>query len=397
MQVDIFYETGFDIINIPCNPELLYDSTLFPYKRTFYDVNIVQSDWLGSIILEDNDLDWNRTADYCIITDEDKKTRTCYVIDHYEMLSENTVKFYLILDPYNTAGGMEPVEQKTGHGEHQPMIVLTGSANRISVPLQKADTHEDFRQNEADTFFTLDEPFSPTQRLHMHYSAVPANPEPTPPGPTPTPTTYLDFRYPANNVVTSGTGFRRISVGSDAGRFALLGESGVFNESTDVATGGYYIKTTVLSSGSNTFQLYDTKSDWVEAMQANVVAALHRLKYQVDALPEVNRKFSTDLQGVLIPAIFALFDNWKTTAASSNPSAEYDIQITPHYVQSGVSNYLLQYDTDPIIRLDVDSAQGNPFSQTDGYWYRVRMRVGCCTTGTEYYDICEDGRVIKEA
>lgn len=180
MTVDIFYETGFNERWIPCNPELLYDTSQFPYKRTFENINIVQSDNLGVLWLEDNNLDWNRTADYCLIYDEAKKTRSAYAIVNYERRG-STVFYYLIEDPYNTAGGMEPVEQKSGHGEHQPMIVLSGSAKRISVPLQAAQTHTDFRQNEHDTFFTLDEPFEPSQRLHMHYDAVPYTPyQPSP-------------------------------------------------------------------------------------------------------------------------------------------------------------------------------------------------------------------------
>ena len=393
MQVDIFYETGFDIINIPCNPELLYDRTLFPYHRTFNDVNIVQSDWLGSIVLEDNDLDWNRTADYCIITDEDRKTRTCYVIDHYEMLSENTVKFYLILDPYNTAGGMEPVEQKTGHGEHQPMVVITGSVNRISVPLQRAVNHEDFRQNEHDTFFTLDEPFSPTQRLHMHYDAVPYIPYQ--PSPTPTPTYDInDFRYPTNNYIESGTGFRRPGTGQYAGQYCLLGESGVFTDRQEI-DGGYYINIGGGSGGNNIFHVCSTKSEFVEAVQNNINAALLRLKYQIDALPEANRKFSVDLNNVIIPAIWALIDSYKDVAGTAG--AEWGFVITPLWVNNNVSNYIEQDVSTGNITLSA-STYGNPFSQTTGYWYRLGLDIPYSTNGTrEYWRICEDGTIVKES
>lgn len=182
MTVDIFYGTGFDIINIPCNPEMLYtEFGDINHRKTFTNVNIVQSDWLANIIIEDENLDWNRDADYVVISDN--KTRTCYTVDSYEMLSENVCKFYLVLDPYNTAGGMEPVNG------HQPMIVLSGSANRLSVPLTKGNI-DDFRQCEDDTFFTLDEPFSPSGRLHMHYDAIPLTPyDPSNPYPQPDPPT----------------------------------------------------------------------------------------------------------------------------------------------------------------------------------------------------------------
>lgn len=196
MKVDIFYNTGYDIINIPANPEIVY--TYFDnenHRHEFNNVNIQQSDWLGNIIVEeyteDSDypiLSWARNADYLIAYDDADKTRTCYIIDSYEKVSDTTIKYFLILDPYNTAGGMDPVDQGDG-AIHEPIIVLGGNANRLTVPLLEAENHNDFRETETNKFFTLPEPFSPTERLHMHYDAIPYTPYTPTPGPTPpTPT-----------------------------------------------------------------------------------------------------------------------------------------------------------------------------------------------------------------
>ena len=390
--VDIFYNTGFDIINVPCNPELLYDENQGFSHQKFEDFNLVQTDWLANVIIEDDrtDYHWFRDADYVVIEDTEKKTRTCYTVDHYEMLSDTTCKFYLVLDPLNTAGGFEPVDG------HEPIVVLAGSANRLSVPLEPATQHQDFQQTEADTFFTLDEPFEPTQRLHMHYSAIPYTPyvPPTPPTPTPTP---LDFRYPANNICISGQGFRRLTVGQDAGKFATTGDAGALSVSKEVSANRYQ-KIEVHSSGTGAFDFFETKSQFVEAMFNSAYAAMLRLKYQIEELPVQNQKFATDLTNAILPAIQGLFNDWKSTTPT-NTNAEYTIQVTPQYVQNSQSHYLLQRDdaSENPTEIGEVSSWGNPFSQTEGYWYRVRMKVACCTNNVEYYDVCEDGRIVKEA
>ena len=168
-NVDLFKNTGFDVINIPCSPDLLY-TEYSNDKISFTDVNLIQTDWLGYITLE-LESEEARNIDYAIVTDEDTDERTCYIVDHYEMISDGVCKLYMLLDPYNTMGGFEE-----GSGN----IVISGNANRLTVPLEHTNDGV-YPQAEDNMFFTLEEPYQPGNRLITHYNSF--NPTPAPPEP----------------------------------------------------------------------------------------------------------------------------------------------------------------------------------------------------------------------
>lgn len=253
MKVDVFYNTGFDIVNIPCNPEMLYNQGF--YHKEFDNVNLIQSDWLASITIEDDgspaydEEGWARDADYVVIYDEDVPTRTCYVVDHYEKLTDNCIKLYLILDPYNTAGGFEPV---TIDGEtHEPMLVRQGSANRLTVPLTPHETI--FRQCEDNTFFTLEEPFQPAGRLISEFERLNPNPSPIVPEPEPgpTPVDYEGIMALMKTPYQSAWNMRRTRGVYENGIWGERANTGIAAMDELYATGGFGMQARIQPYGNS--------------------------------------------------------------------------------------------------------------------------------------------------
>ena len=157
-KVDIFVETGFNAVDIPCSPQLLYDE--FGIYKTYTNCRLVQDEWEAMIRLDDLTPEEARKIDYVIITDEEDDSKlTCYTVKNYQFRADDTVNLYLLLDPYNTMGGFIKGSDNN--------IVISGSANRLTVPLHHKDGV--YERSEDNDFFVLDEPFSPAQKLVMHY------------------------------------------------------------------------------------------------------------------------------------------------------------------------------------------------------------------------------------
>ena len=396
MTVDIFYNTGFDIVNIPCNPELLYNQSMFPYHRIFHDVNLVQSDWLASITLEDDELNWNRDADYVIITDEDKKTRTCYTVDHYEMLSDNVCKFYLVLDPYNTAGGAEPVTIDGVASE--PIIVLDASAERISVPLYSKINGQpgSFLQADDNEFFTQPEPFSPAGRLHMHYDAVPMpeyNP-PTPPGPTPTVKDWENFRYPTNNVATGTVGFTKPNSGTYANQYIMAGSVGAPTMSIRT-TAGDYQDIEVLSALPGTYPsatVFQSKSEYYDAVFNNLTYNYQYIISQVNDFSRDHQMIFDDITSVILPFVAQYITN-KAIQADEGTRTDYELYIRPHYITDAlVDNYIIQNGTGDSASMRLSATTNPPFNE-ECLYYNLKIKLP--SGGTHYYAVKRDGTWIQ--
>ena len=157
-RIDMFAETGFNAVDIPCSPQLLYDN--FEVFKRYQDLPIVQDEWEANIKVDDLTPEEVRKIDYVIIVDElDTTKMTCYTVKNYKFLSDDVVQINLLLDPYNTMGGFIK-----GSNDN---IVIGGSANRLTVPLHHKDGV--YERSEDNDFFVLDEPFNPAQKLVMNY------------------------------------------------------------------------------------------------------------------------------------------------------------------------------------------------------------------------------------
>lgn len=157
-RIDMFAETGFNAVDIPYCPQMLYDE--FDVFKRYQDLPIVQDEWEANIKVDDLTPEEVRKIDYVIIVDEIDTTKmTCYTVKNYKFLSDDVVQINLLLDPYNTMGGFIK-----GSNDN---VVVAGSVKRLTVPLNyKAGVYE---QAENKDFFVLNEPFSPATRLKMTY------------------------------------------------------------------------------------------------------------------------------------------------------------------------------------------------------------------------------------
>lgn len=130
----LFYNTGFDGINIPDSPKLLeqYDYKDFP------TLDILQDRELNSIRI-DATYELIKGADYVQIGS------TYYIINGYTMLNKNTVQLSLIVDYITSNGGIEAME------------VESGWVTRSHIAKE-----DDLLFN-----YVLDEPFSPNDPLEL--------------------------------------------------------------------------------------------------------------------------------------------------------------------------------------------------------------------------------------
>lgn len=95
----LFYNTGFDSVNIPASQSILNNAT---YKN-FDSVKLVQNGYLASIKIKAT---WEdvENADYCEIYDNNKKY--FYFITSISMLNDGTAELSLNLDGWTTLGGV---------------------------------------------------------------------------------------------------------------------------------------------------------------------------------------------------------------------------------------------------------------------------------------------------
>ena len=143
--VKMYGNTGFNSVDVPDSPKLIEEN--FEPIKEYDEINVIQNEYLAYIIVDDISPAEARKIDYIIIEEEDK---SCYTVERYEFKADETCKFYLILDAYNTMGGFNE-----GSGN----IVVSGTANRMSVPLTEDDSR----------FFTLDEPFKPAEKSKIEF------------------------------------------------------------------------------------------------------------------------------------------------------------------------------------------------------------------------------------
>lgn len=361
-NVDLFYCTGFDVINIPCSPDLLYDE-YSGQKISFTDVNLIQTDWLGEITLE-IDSEKARNIDYAIVTDEDTDERTCYIVDHYEMLTEDTCKLYMLLDAYNTMGGFEPGSGNT---------VIAGSANRISVPLIHT-TDGKFPTAEDNTFFTLEEPFQPSNRL-VH-QAIQLTPEPIPVPPTPpTPdVSWQDLRYPTNNTATGTVGYIKRTNGA----YQMGGSPGAPTMSIHLSAGEYQ-DVQVLSSLPGTFDptVFTDRFEFLDSIKNNITYNYQYIISQKSNFTTDHQILFNDIETAILPAVMAYITDQSVSPEESNRT-DYLVYITPHFIdENGVDKYIIQNGTGDAATVRLASPVTPPF-QDKGIYYNVRIKVPTC-------------------
>lgn len=130
----LFYNTGFDSVNIPDSPKLLEQ---YEYKD-FPTLDILQDRELSNIRI-DATYELIKGADYVQIGN------TYYIINGYTMLNTNTVQLELMVDYITSNGGIDAMD------------VESGWVNRTHI--SKSD----------DELFSyvLDEPFSPNDPLEL--------------------------------------------------------------------------------------------------------------------------------------------------------------------------------------------------------------------------------------
>ena len=146
MNVRLYANTGFNSIDIPDSPELVENTFSAIFDED--NINVIQAEYIAQICVEITNDD-AKAVDYCIITN-DQDIKSCYTIQSFEEVAPNTIKFYLLIDPYNSLGGL-----KVGSGN----ILLSASAERLSVSINDDNTN----------FYTELEPFRPSERFFISY------------------------------------------------------------------------------------------------------------------------------------------------------------------------------------------------------------------------------------
>ena len=152
-RCEVYCNTGFNAVDIPDCYDTL-KSCFTPWIE-YDDIDLIQTEYLGILRLP-GDTDGGiphevaRQVDYIVIEDPDVvpegMKRCCYTVESFVYTSYDVVEFRLLLDAYNTFGGFK---LETSGNE-----IFSGWANRMSVSLEE----------DASTFFTLDEPFQPSER-----------------------------------------------------------------------------------------------------------------------------------------------------------------------------------------------------------------------------------------
>lgn len=140
--VRLYAQTGFDSVNIPDSLEML--ETNFTPVAEYHDIDIIQTRYVAKLVLDDLNENVVKKVDYCVI--KEGAEYTCYTVEEYAFTSAGVVELHMLIDPYTSIGGF---------GATSGNLIVSGSANRLTVSKTEDDTK----------FFTLDEPFSPAERI----------------------------------------------------------------------------------------------------------------------------------------------------------------------------------------------------------------------------------------
>lgn len=146
-DIKLYLNTGFDAVNIPSKPSVLQSFR----SIDFDDVNIIQSLYLSYIKLK-IDYDVAQQVDYVEIIGDIKSKY--YTVSKIEMVSPTTCKFYLLIDAYNSIGGLIDKNE-----------IITCTANRCHVKQKYTATGA-----LDEGLFNLPEPFKCNEALIFHSS-----------------------------------------------------------------------------------------------------------------------------------------------------------------------------------------------------------------------------------
>ena len=153
MKVELYGNTGFDSVNIPDSPQMVRQ--YFTPKKVVEDCPINQTNDQANIIVE-IESNLAKTIDYVII-EKNQDDISCYTVEHRNETSPDIVVFYLLQDSHGCIGGF---------GLDSGNLIVSGSANRLTVPITEDETK----------FFTLDEPFQPSERFDVVFDRL-GNPQ----------------------------------------------------------------------------------------------------------------------------------------------------------------------------------------------------------------------------
>lgn len=147
MRVQLYGNTGYNSVDIPDSPDTL--AQFFTPILEAPNVNLIQNDYISYLTLNITHKK-ARIIDYVIIID-DEGLKACYTVEAYEEVAKDIVKFKLLIDPYNTIGGL---------GLNSGNLVVAGSANRLTVSIEEDNAK----------FFTLPEPFKPAEEFNIEFN-----------------------------------------------------------------------------------------------------------------------------------------------------------------------------------------------------------------------------------
>lgn len=115
LNVRLYFNTGYDLVNVPYNPSMLDNETY----RDVPAVDLLQGKYIDALTIKTTYADQNSSLDlldYVRIGgyDETQQSRTLkytyYAVLKVEMLSVDTARLYLAEDVISTAGGAEYIE-----------------------------------------------------------------------------------------------------------------------------------------------------------------------------------------------------------------------------------------------------------------------------------------------
>lgn len=134
--VKLFYNSGFDSVNLPDSPQLL---NLVAEVKTFPSLQILQDKFLTIVRIKAKYQEIEG-ADFCQIGE------TYYSIEGYSMLNTQTVQLSLLMDAFTTGGGIPAMTIESGW--------LIRAHEKDSIDLCSN---------------TLPEPFSPQEPLRLEF------------------------------------------------------------------------------------------------------------------------------------------------------------------------------------------------------------------------------------
>ena len=143
-NVEVYFNTGFDAVNIPSDPQVLTNFR----SLEFDNINIIQNMYLTQIIIPLN-FEIASQVDYVKISKEDDNKSKYYTVEKIEMRAKKTCKMTLLIDAYNSIGGLINKNE-----------ILSCSANRCHVK-------QKYTANGAldEALFNLPEPFHCNEAL----------------------------------------------------------------------------------------------------------------------------------------------------------------------------------------------------------------------------------------